>query len=73
MNWLKENWLSVGILFVTLYVAFSIFGGGGSTKNNEQFCRCIEVVGDESNFVCYIPSGEVDTEGECVGSKFYDR
>ena len=54
------------IMVVVIYFIASFF-----KKDEPQACRCLEVVGDESNFVCYTPSGEIDTKGECVGPKTY--
>lgn len=57
------------ILVITLYLIASLFRSDPAPTT----CRCLEVVGDESNFVCYTPNGELDTKGECVGPKTYTR
>ncbi|OGH23820.1 MAG: hypothetical protein A2629_00040 [Candidatus Levybacteria bacterium RIFCSPHIGHO2_01_FULL_41_15] len=58
------------ILIGLLILGLAIFIGM-SRGEPENVCRCLELVGDENNFVCYTSLGELDTEGECVGPKAY--
>jgi len=64
---IKKYWW---IIIIILIIAFVLFSG---SNDEEQFCTCYEVVGAEDNFICYTPSGEVDTKGECVGRKIYEN
>lgn len=64
---IKKILLLIGIILAIYFVVF-LFRG---EKNNLQTCNCLEVVGDEGNFICYTPTGELDTKGECVGPKIY--
>ena len=61
----KHHILIIAILVSTLVLV------GAFCKEKPQTCKCLEVVGDEDNFVCYKPDGELDTKGECVGDKIY--
>ena len=61
---IKHYWW---VIIIVLVIVFSIL----ESKQDSKFCKCYEVVGDENNFICYTPSGEVDTKGECVGNKIY--
>lgn len=66
---MKKEWEI--ILGIALIIGVIVFARYFELKS-EKSCTCYEVVGDESNYACYIPSGELDTKGECVGSKIYN-
>lgn len=59
--------IGVVIALLAIYFLFSLF----VPSNEKLTCECYYVVGDEDNFVCFTPDGEIDTEGECVGQKIY--
>jgi len=66
-EFIKTTLLLVVIVLSIYYIA-SFFR---DDDNKKQVCECFEVVGDEGNFICYTPLGEVDTKGECVGPRTY--
>lgn len=70
-DWIQNNKVLVFIAFWGILILLVVFSLLRNAENDTQTCRCLEVVGDESNFVCYTPAGELDTKGECVGPKIY--
>jgi len=71
-DWIQENKILVFILFLGGLILISYFIYSlSNTETDMQTCECFEVVGDEQNFWCNTPSGELDTKGECVGRRSY--
>ena len=68
INWNNDKNVIIAILIIIVIFIIVFYN---KADNLEQSCTCYEVVGDESNYVCYTPHGEIDTEGECVGPKTY--
>ena len=64
-----SNYLIKILVGVAFFIALLWFVG--FFNNEPEMCECFEVVGDEDNFVCYTPQGELDTEGDCNGPKVY--
>jgi len=66
---LKEKQIIIFVLILVIVIIYALIKHDAPA----DMCRCIEVKGDEANYVCYTPDGAEDIKGECVGPKIYNN
>jgi hypothetical protein len=49
-----------------LILVIPLLMGAGCVVDNEERCQCFYETENPEYYVCYTPSGKLDTEGECV-------
>lgn len=71
---ITEVILGIFILIIILQFISSMFHSGetSSGERSGSVCQCYELIKDTSSYICYLPSGEKDTDDECIGDKVYN-